>query len=388
MIAPPQRTLNKRKEIQLMLLLVMLVAATLIFQVLPSLQSASSPSVATWIAIATEPDAENDAPNFKGWRGINRAKETYSAGIEGKSSTAPYTDTKAAITSTSTTAQHSDGNKTIPFQETFNHTVVVTAFFGIIDNPKHSPSHFLQGLGLTMEFFQQFQQVHYFTDVMNGTGTSRDSWNAMSAHANLEKVNFIPTSLNSLQRYSQADTLVKWCQAQTAPILSYAKNDKQRKHLRRVRLNQTVTHAWTNVMSVWISKFDFIQRVIDENPNVERVAWFDAALLGRKDMANCTLKWSNRMVDAKHIWMRKSGMVFDGTQIQYMAGVMLGPTHVFAELIAQFYKHLDWMLSQTDESDGNSKSPYEGLCHDEETILTGLLKSSSTIRKYLQDFGD
>jgi len=385
-MAAQQTKLKQRRVNRSMCLLVALVVYEVACHLLPSLSLHDAPrptsNLPTRLAVSSP---------------LLRVDDKYGSGIGGHFLAVAATSASASTpTPTPTSTLHAPRPTTAPtrqnetkatkfsFKKTVDHTVVVTAYFNIGGNPKHPPSYFQQGLGPTMKFFQRFQKVHYFTDVMTSTGANRGYWDAISKQANPEKVTFIPTSVNSLNRSAQADTLVRWCKSQTTPYSAYAPLDKQYNHLQRVQ-HDIATLAWKKVVTVWIAKFDLIRRVIDENPDIKWIAWLDASLLARYDMQVSIRTWNNRMLDANHIWMRKSNMVFDGAVVQYSAGVMLGPPHLFTELIEKFYNHLDWMMLQTNEADG--KSPFDGLCFDEETILTGLFNSSSTIRNILKDFG-
>ena len=240
-------------------------------------------------------------------------------------------------------------------------------------------------------------------------------------NAAANEIEFVYQPIESLL-YKESQQLLELCKKQRK--LSHfkkggkCKNDKPSEHYQRymqslkektISSSSTTTNAnnnndntinhhssWLDVITIWISKFQCIQQVMDRYPHKTYFVWMDGALSGRIPIfMNQFLHYTKLYKDssddaaeeegdddeeAEHhhhaVYFRRSTSCYNHTMVPYRAGVMVGHRRAYQTLINGFYQELHLILK------GNER-PH--LCWDEEMILSQLYYRSFKSKTIFQD---
>lgn len=234
--------------------------------------------------------------------------------------------------------------------------MVVSGYWKVEANPKHSASYYNDSVSQTLRYFQKYFNSVVFYHNINLNSSSQDPLaSLLRQQERLGTVHPVYRPIEELPRIHESLQLAEKCQRQNdKTFIKCTKGDKARKHY--ARLVQSNPEVMRKIFAVWISKLDHLSEVMNQYTKPEYFAWLDGGLLGRLDM-----EWfiPQTLLDKHHVFMRHSSMCFNGTQIAFRGGIIVGARQPLQQMVQGFMEELQAVV----------QSPND-LCFDEESILT------------------
>ena len=244
-----------------------------------------------------------------------------------------------------------------------NNITIITGFWYIKENTKHSIEHYYKYLKQTINRLEGHNIVFFYED--------EDILKYIKSINNSSNIIYKKQTIHDLPTYKYSLDYLNSCKNQLI-CKNNNLNEKGCIHFKR-ELIESGENSYKQVFSIWTSKILLVNNIIMDNPfHTKYFIWVDASFTRFQDNSFNSIY---NISDAFFYTNSESKMMtYNNKKIKTVAWIMCASKDIWTKMTKLYLEQL-------------SKLKDTLYCHDEETILSEIYKLHPYLFRYLYNIG-